>query len=307
MAPIASGLTRKRERNSYARREVLWGFIFISPILLGIVLWFVLPMLAAVYVSLTDWTLLKPPNIVGVDNFVRLWQDKVVWQSLEVTLIFTIAAVPLNLVVAFATALLLNFSRSKTMYVMRVLYYLPALVPPVANAVLWSWLLNSEYGLINWALRTMGLPKVLWLQDPDIALPALILMSIWGFGATMIVFLAGLQGIPIEFYEAAKIDGAGWRQSLLRITIPLMTPVIFFNFVINMIGSFQVFTAGYLITAGGPRNSTLFYVLHLYRNAFEYLKMGYAAAMAWILFFIILGLTIVVFRYFGRDVFYLGS
>ncbi len=307
MAPNASGLTQKRGHSSYSRREVLWGFIFISPILLGIVLWFVLPMLAAVYVSLTDWTLLKPPNIVGVDNFVRLWQDKVVWQSLEVTLIFTVAAVPLNLVVAFATALLLNFSRSKTMYVMRVLYYLPALVPPVANAVLWSWLLNSEYGLINWALRTMGLPKVLWLQDPSIALPALILMSIWGFGATMIVFLAGLQGIPIEFYEAAKIDGAGWRQSLLRITIPLMTPVIFFNFVINMIGSFQVFTAGYLITAGGPRNSTLFYVLHLYRNAFEYLKMGYAAAMAWILFFIILGLTIVVFRYFGRDVFYLGS
>ena len=307
MAPNASGLTQKRGHSSYSRREVLWGFIFISPILLGIVLWFVLPMLAAVYVSLTDWTLLKPPNIVGVDNFVRLWQDKVVWQSLEVTLIFTVAAVPLNLVVAFATALLLNFSRSKTMYVMRVLYYLPALVPPVANAVLWSWLLNLEYGLINWALRTMGLPKVLWLQDPDIALPALILMSIWGFGATMIVFLAGLQGIPIEFYEAAKIDGAGWRQSLLRITIPLMTPVIFFNFVINMIGSFQVFTAGYLITAGGPRNSTLFYVLHLYRNAFEYLKMGYAAAMAWILFFIILGLTIVVFRYFGRDVFYLGS
>ncbi len=307
MAPNASGLTRRGGRTSYARREVLWGFIFISPILLGIVLWFVLPMLAAVFISLTDWTLLKPPNTVGIDNFVRLWQDEVVWQSLKVTLVFTIAAVPLNLVVAFATALLLNFSRSKTMYVMRVLYYLPALVPPVANAVLWSWLLNSEYGLINWALRTMGLPKVLWLQDPDIALPALILMSIWGFGATMIVFLAGLQGIPIEFYEASKIDGAGWRQSLLRITIPLMTPVIFFNFVINMIGSFQVFTAGYLITAGGPRNSTLFYVLHLYRNAFEYLKMGYAAAMAWILFFIILGLTIVVFRYFGRDVFYLGS
>lgn len=307
MAPDASGLTQVSGRATYARREVLWGYIFISPILLGIILWFVLPMLAAVFISLTDWTLLKPPNIVGLDNFVRLLQDKVVWQSLEVTLIFTTAAVPLNLLVAFATALLLNFSRSKTMYVMRVLYYLPALVPPVANAVLWSWLLNSEYGLINWALRAVGLPKVLWLQDPNIALPALIIMSIWGFGATMIVFLAGLQGIPIEFYEAAKIDGAGWWHSLLRITIPLMTPVIFFNFVINMIGSFQVFTAGYLITAGGPRNSTLFYVLHLYRNAFEYLKMGYAAAMAWILFLIILAMTIVVFRYFGRDVFYLGS
>ena len=303
----AGGPRRAGPGHSFNRQEALWGFVFVSPILLGTVLWFIVPMLAAVYISLTDWTLLRPPTLVGLDNFISLFRDRLVGQSLKVTVIFTVAAVPLNLLVAFATALLLNFSRSRTMYVMRVLYYLPALVPPVANAVLWSWLLNSEYGLINWLLRTMGLPKVLWLQDPDIALPALILMSLWGFGATMIIFLAGLQGIPPELYEAAKIDGAGSRHRLFRITIPLMTPVIFFNFVINMIGSFQVFTAGYLITAGGPNNSTLFYVLHLYRNAFEYLKMGYASAMAWVLFFIILALTLVVFRYFGRDVYYLGS
>ncbi len=303
----AGGSRRAGPGHSFNRREALWGFVFVSPILLGTVLWFIVPMLAAVYISLTDWTLLRPPNFIGLDNFRGLFQDRIVGQSLKVTLIFTAAAVPLNLLVAFATALLLNFSRSRTMYVIRVLYYLPALVPPVANAVLWSWLLNTEYGLVNWMLRAVGLPKVLWLQDPDIALSALIVMSLWGFGATMIIFLAGLQGIPPELYEAAKIDGAGSRHRLFRITIPLMTPVIFFNFVINMIASFQVFTAGYLITAGGPNNSTLFYVLHLYRNAFEFLKMGYASAMAWVLFFIILALTLVVFRYFGRDVYYLGS
>ncbi len=307
MSLKASEARRAGQRLTSGRREALWGFVFVSPILLGTILWFIVPMLAAVYISLTDWSLLKPPTFVGLDNFTDLLQDKIVGQSLRVTVVFTVAAVPLNLLVAFATALLLNFSRSRTMYVIRVLYYLPALVPPVANAVLWSWLLNTEYGLINWALRAVGLPKVLWLQDPAVALPALILMSLWGFGATMIIFLAGLQGIPPELYEAAKIDGAGSWHRLLRITIPLMTPVIFFNFVINMIASFQVFTAGYLITAGGPGNSTLFYVLHLYRNAFEYLKMGYASAMAWILFFILMALTVLVFRYFGRDVYYLGS
>lgn len=307
MTPSAGEGRGGSPRPYVSRREALWGYVFVSPILLGTVLWFILPMLAAVYIGLTDWSLLRPPAFIGLDNFAGLLRDKVVGQSLRVTVVFTVAAVPLNLLAAFATALLLDFSRSRAMYVIRVLYYLPALVPPVANAVLWSWLLNAEYGLINWALRAMGLPKVLWLQDPNIALPALIVMSVWGFGATMIIFLAGLQGIPPELYEAAKMDGAAFWRRLLRITIPLMSPVIFFNFVINMIASFQVFTAGYLITAGGPGNSTLFYVLHLYRNAFEYLKMGYASAMAWVLFFIILVLTLLVFRSFGREVHYLGS
>jgi len=303
----STGRAGRLRRPTACAREALWGLLFVSPILLGVILWFIVPLGSAVYISLTNWTLLKPPKVVGLANFSKILQDRLVWQALKVTTIYTLASVPMNLLVAMAVALLLNSSRSKTMYLFRVLYYLPSLVPPVANAVLWSWLLNSEYGLVNWALRSVGVPGVLWLQDTRTALPSLIIMSVWGFGSTMVIFLAGLQSIPQVFYEAAKIDGAGLLGRLHRITIPLMSPVIFFNFVMNVIGSFQAFTAGYLITDGGPKDTTLFFVLHLYRNAFQYLKMGYACAMAWVLFLIITLLTVVVFRYFGRTVYYLGS
>ena len=168
----------------------------------------------------------------------------------------------------------------------------------------WAWILNTDFGLLNAALNAFGISKVPWLQRPEFALPALILMSLWGVGAAMIIFLAGLQGIDDVYYEAAKIDGAGrWRQ-LIHVTIPMMSSVIFFNLIMGIIGSFQVFTAGFLITDGGPQNSTLFYVLYLYRNGFEYLKMGYAAAMAWVLFFIILFFTGIIFRTLGRQVYY---
>jgi multiple sugar transport system permease protein len=174
----------------------------------------------------------------------------------------------------------------------------------VANAVLWAWILNSDFGLLNALLHAVGLPKVLWLQKPAWALPAMILMSLWGLGGSMVTYLAGLQGIPDVFYEAASIDGAGPWRKLWNVTIPLMSPVIFFNLVMGIIGTFQIFTAGYLITNGGPQNATLFYVLYLWRNAFQYFHMGYAAALAWVLFFIIMGLTAFVFRGIGRLVYY---
>ena len=177
-------------------------------------------------------------------------------------------------------------------------------MPAVANAVLWAWILNSDFGLLNALLHAIGLPKVLWLQKPAWALPALILMSLWGLGGSMVIYLAGLQGIPQVFYEAAEIDGAGRWHKLRHVTLPLMSPVIFFNLVMGIIGTFQVFTAGYLITDGGPQNATLFYVLYLYRNAFQYLEMGYAAALAWVLFFITMGLTLLIFKYVGSLVHY---
>jgi multiple sugar transport system permease protein len=211
--------------------------------------------------------------------------------------------VPVGLIVSFLLALLMN-TKVRGITLFRTVYYLPSIVPAVASAVLWAWIFNTDFGLANVVLRAVGLPKIQWLQDPDWALPALILMSLWGLGASMVIYLAGLQGIPDVFYEAAEIDGAGRWSQLWNITIPLMSPVIFFNLIIGIIGTFQVFTAGFLITDGGPQNSTLFYVLYLYRNGFEYLRMGYAAALAWVLFFIIMALTLFVFKFAGGMVHY---
>jgi len=207
------------------------------------------------------------------------------------------------MVLAFLLALLMN-TKVRGIATFRTLYYLPSIIPAVANAVLWAWFLNSDFGLLNALLHAIGLPKVLWLQDPELALPALILMSLWGLGGAMVTYLAGLQGIPEVFYEAAEIDGAGRWAKLRHVTIPLMSPVIFFNLVRGIRGTFQVFTSVYLLTDVGPHNATLFYVLYLWRNAFQYLEMGYAAALAWVLFFIIMGLTIFIFRGIGSRVYY---
>lgn len=286
-----------------AGRRTVTGYLFISPFILGFILWFLIPVLTAAWLTFTDWNLISPPEYVGFDNILALGRDKLFWQSLKVTTVFTLVSVPLSLVLGFILALLMN-TAVRGISVFRTIYYLPSIVPAVAGAVLWAWILNTEFGLLNVVLNAFGLPKIKWLQDPDWALPALILMSLWGLGGSMIIYLAGLKGIPEVFYEAAEIDGAGrWRQ-LWHITIPLVSPVIFFNLIIGIIGTFQIFTAGFLITDGGPQNATLFYVLYLYRNAFQYLNMGYAAALAWVLFFIILVLTLLVFKYVGGMIHY---
>ncbi|HXF60272.1 MAG TPA: sugar ABC transporter permease [Caldilineaceae bacterium] len=286
-----------------SQRRTLTGYLFISPFILGFLLWFLIPAGTAVWLTFTDWNLISPPRYVGLDNILRLGPDKLFWQSLKVTTLYTLASVPLGLVLGFILALLMN-TKVRGISVFRTIYYLPSIVPAVASAVLWAWILNTEFGLLNVLLRAVGLPRVAWLQDTSWALPALILMSLWGLGGSMIIYLAGLQGIPDVFYEAADIDGAGRWAKLWNITIPLMSPVIFFNLIIGIIGTFQVFTAGYLVTDGGPQNATLFYVLYLYRNGFEYLRMGYAATLAWVLFFIIMVLTLLIFRYVGGMVHY---
>ncbi|MCB9155728.1 MAG: sugar ABC transporter permease [Caldilineaceae bacterium] len=291
-----------RPKTNLQRRTVT-GYLFISPFILGFLLWFLIPALTAVWLTFTDWNLIRPPRYVGLDNILQLGRDTLFWQSLKVTTIFTLASVPVGLVVSFLLALLMN-TRVRGISLFRTIYYLPSIVPAVASAVLWAWIFNTDFGLANVVLTALGLPKIQWLQDPSWALPALIIMSLWGLGATMVIYLAGLQGIPAVFYEAAEIDGAGRWAQLRHITIPLMSPVIFFNLIIGIIGTFQVFTAGFLITDGGPQNSTLFYVLYLYRNGFEFLKMGYSAALAWVLFFIIMALTLFVFKYVGGLVHY---
>ena len=289
-------------RTPSARRNIT-GYVFISPFILGFTLWFLIPAAIAAWLAFHNWNMIRQPEFVGLGNFVKLSRDKLFWQALKVTLIYAIVSVPLRLVLSFFVAVLLN-TKVRGMSAFRTVYYLPTIVPAVANAVLWAWIFNAEFGLLNAGLHLLGLPKVRWLQEPETALAALILMSLWALGGSMVIYLAGLQGIPDTFYEAADIDGAGGWAKMWHITIPLMSPVILFNLILGIIGSFQVFTAGYLITNGGPQNATLFYVLYLYNSAFKQLKMGYAAAMAWVLFLIIVVLTYIVFRRFGRQVYY---
>ena len=289
-------------RKPAGRRNVV-GYIFIAPFILGFLFWFLIPALTSVWLVFQDWNMIRPPEFVGLDNFKKIASDKLFWQALKVTTLYTVISVPVSMVLAFLLALLMN-TKVRGITAFRTIYYLPSIVPAVANAVLWAWILNSDFGLLNVFLHFIGLPKIRWLQEPELALPALILMSLWGLGGGMVIYLAGLQGIPEVFYEAAEIDGAGRWHKLRHVTIPLMSPVIFFNLVMSIIGTFQVFTAGYLITDGGPQNATLFYVLYLYRNAFQYLEMGYAAALAWVLFFVIMGLTLLIFKYVGSLIYY---
>jgi multiple sugar transport system permease protein len=284
-------------------RRAVTGYLFISPFILGVMLWVVYPAGMAAWLAFQKWDLITPPKFVGLANFKTMFADPLFWQSLKVTFTFTFISVPLSLTFSFLLALLIN-TKVKGLAFFRTAFYLPAIIPAVASAVLFAWIFNTDFGLLNAGLNMFGIDKIAWLQQPEYALPALILMSLWGVGATMIIFLAGLQGIDDVYYEAAKIDGAGSFHQLLHITIPMMSSVIFFNLILGVINSFQVFTAGYLITNGGPQNSTLFFVLHLYNVGFRYLKMGYAASLSWVLFFIILVFTGIIFATVGKRVYY---
>jgi multiple sugar transport system permease protein len=284
-------------------RRTVMGYIFISPFILGVLVWVLIPALTAIWLVFQDWNLISPAKYSGLDNILRLGGDKLFWQALKVTTIYTLASVPLGLVLSFTLALLIN-QKVRGIALFRTIYYLPSIMPAVASAVLWAWIFNTEFGLLNTMFRYVGLPKIHWLQEPEWALTALILMSLWSVGAAMIIFLAGLQGIPETLYEAAKIDGAGRWAQLRHITIPLMSPTIFFNLVIGIINSFQVFTAALIMTGGGPQDATLFFVLYLYRVGFRFLEMGYAATLSWVLFFILMLMTLLVFKTVGRQVHY---
>jgi multiple sugar transport system permease protein len=290
-------------RMSFRKRRILAGYLFISPVILGYLIWVAGPMLMAIWLSLTEWDMLRPAKFVGLSNYQQMIQDDLFWKSLVVTFYFTLVSVPLSLALSFAVALLVNVS-IRGIAIFRMLFYLPSIVPLVVNAVLWLWIFNSELGLLNGVLNWFGLPKVLWFQDSTYAMPALILMSLWSIGGAMIIFLAGLQGIPLHLYEAAEIDGANYWGRFRHVTIPMMSPVIFFNLVIGLIAAFQTFVPGYLMTQGGPQNSTLFFGLYIFRSAFRDFKMGYAAALSWVLFAILLLLSVFVFRYLGRLVYY---
>lgn len=294
-------------RRSLAWRRGAYGVLFITPWLVGFLVFALGPMVASLYLSFCKYDLHRI-QWVGAENYHRLvTRDPLFWKALQNTVLYVALSVPLGLVGSLAIAVLLN-QNVRGQRVFRTFFYLPSLVPAVASSLLWLWVLNSENGLLNYGLMALGVPHrhcPRWLEDPNWTIPAFVLMSLWGVGgARMIIFLAGLQGISESYYEAAHIDGASNWQKFLFITIPMLTPTIFFNFILAIIGSFQVFTSAYVMTSGGPANASLFYVLYLFRNAFEYFKLGKASAMAWILFALLLGFTVVQFRQSRRWVYY---
>jgi multiple sugar transport system permease protein len=288
------------------RQEAIDGYLFIAPWVIGFVLWVAGPMLASVALSFMHWDLLSEPSWAGVENFTNLFQDRLVLVSLWNTAYYTFISVPLELATALGMAMLLN-QRIRFQSVFRTCFYIPSVMPAVANAVLWLWILNPEVGLANALLRLVGLPELEWLWSPTTSKPSFILMSLWGVGNAMVIFLAGLQGIPMTLYDAAEIDGANWWQRFRNVTIPLLSPVILFNLVLGIIGSFQIFTGAFLLTNGGPAHSTLFSVLYLYRLGFEQFRMGYASAVAWLIFLIILVFTIIQLQLAKSRVHYEGE
>lgn len=296
----------QRSRQWLALRRNLDGWLFASPWIIGFILWTLGPMIASLFIAFTEWDLIGSPNWVGLANIQAMFDDTLVWQSLKVTTLYALFSVPLHIIFGMAIALLLN-QEIKGLRFYRTAYYLPSVLSGVAVALLWRWLFSGEFGLFNAMLSYVGIKGPSWLGDPDWALPSLIFMSLWGVGAGAIIYLAGLQGIPTDLYEAAQVDGAqGWSR-FWNITLPMMTPVLFFQLVTGFINALQVFTQAFIMTNGGPNNATLFYLLYLYQNAFQYFRMGYGSALAWVLFLYILILTLVVYRTSDIWVYYEGE
>lgn len=291
------------------------GLLFVSPALVGLALFTVYPVFSLIYYSFCRYSALKPPTWIGFANYTALVHDRLFLESLYNTAYYTIFSVPLGIIVAFSLAVLLN-AKVKGLATFRTIFYIPSIVPVVASSVLWLWILNPDYGLLNIAingfgdfLRKLGLPGVSgpgWLASPEWSKPALIIMSTWGVGGSVVIYLAGLQDVPQDLYEAASIDGASSWQKTRHITIPFMTPYIFFTAVMGIIGSVQYFTQAWVMTGGtgGPANSTMFFAMYLFQNAFQMFKMGYACAMSWFLFVVILVATLLIFKSSARYVYY---
>ncbi|MEM7129066.1 MAG: sugar ABC transporter permease [Chloroflexota bacterium] len=285
---------KKRETLSGLRRkEALAGYTFLVPNLIGFLLFSVFPILAAIYLAFTDWDLAGSPVFSGMDNIWKMGNDDLFWKSLFNTFYYALVAVPTGIVCAFFLALLVN-RPMRGVFAFRLIYFLPHLTLSVAAAIIWAWIYHPEFGLINYLLSTIGIQGPSWLFNSKWAMPAIIIMSNWkGIGYAMLIFLAGLQGVPAELYEAATMDGAnGWRQ-LIHITIPMLSPTTFFVLTTSFIGAFQGFDAFYIMTQGGPSFSTTTLVLYIFNNGFSYFKMGYASAMAAVLFICIMTVTLV--------------
>lgn len=289
-------------------REAVAGFLFALPVILGLVIWVIIPMIAVALISLTDWNVLTTPHWVGIRNYVKLFTtDLYFWNSLKVTVYFVALNTVAGTVYALVVAMLLNQKiRGRAIY--RSIFYVPTIVPIVASSALWLWLYNPDFGLLNTILRAAGLDKVLWLSSPTMVVPSIVIMSVWGgAGNAIVIFLAALQGVPRELLEAVQIDGGNWWTRFRAITLPFISPVTFFNFVTGLIGSFTIFTQSYVMTSGGPNNASFFYVFLLYREGFRNNNMGGAAALSWVLIVIVSILSLLIFRTSRQWIYYEGE
>ncbi len=301
-------------KGKLARREALWFYFFIAPWIIGFLLFTGGPIIASLYLSFTKYNAANPPKWIGLTNYTRLFRDRIFYKSLQVSAYYTFLSVPLGIIASLSLAILLN-QRVPFLGLFRTVYYLPSVITGVAVALLFQWLLNPSFGILNYVIARMvgpsgiiplGITGPKWFYDPNWVVPAYVLLSLWGLGGPMLIYLAGLQGVPTSLYEAATIDGANSWHRFRHVTLPMISPVILFTFITGIIGSFQVFTQAYVISggSGGPAYASMFYVLYLYLNAFRRYRFGYAAAQAWILFLVILGLTILMFRVSRRAVYY---
>lgn len=298
---------KKKKKFSLKRNEAIAGYIFAMPAILGLLIWTLAPMIASLFLSFTDYNAISDFNFVGTGNYKEvLFDDLFVKKSLIVTFIFALGSTFFTLLGALIVAMLMNLKvKGQTFY--RTIFYLPVIVPAVASNILWLWLFNPDFGLLNSILKFFHLPGSNWVFDESTAIPSLILMAVWGCGGTALIFLAGLQDVPIQLLEAVEVDGGNKWHKLRYVTIPSLTPIIFFNLIMGLIGSFQTFTQSYVMTGGGPNNATLFYSLLIYRNAFEQNRFGYASALAWLLFIIIGLFTLFIFKTAKGWVFYGGD
>lgn len=301
---------RKTKGSSLRRREALYGILFASPFLLGLLLWSGGPIVVSAGLSLFQYDIVSSPMWVGIENYVRaLTNDDLFWPSLKRTFHYVALSVPTGVLGSLILAWVLDKGISG-FKVFRALFYVPSLTPVVAMAILWRWLLNPKLGPVNYGLKVLfGIKGPMWLGDPSWAIPALVLMGLWaGLGGNrMLIFLAGLQGVPRELYEAAAIDGASSWRRFLHVTLPIISPAIFLNMVLGIIGALKVFSSAYVATRGGPAYATWFIALHIYQNAFKYYQMGYASALAWMFLIIILAFTLIQFTLQRHWVYYAGE
>ena len=298
--PGAKSRMSKRER-----REAIEGYLFILPWFFGFLVFTAGPMLASLALSFTKWGLIDKPVYIGFDNYVKMANDPLIWHSLGVTLRYTLLTVPLQIVLALCIALIL-IRPFRGVYAFRGVFYLPNILGGVVTALLWMWVFNPDYGIANYLLSLVGIQGPPWLADPDWALPAIVIMSVWNLGAAIVLFIAGLQSIPQHLYEAAELDGAGGFAQFRYVTLPMLSSTLLFILITTMIASFQVFDIAFVASSGdgGPLRSTLVYLLYFYQNGFKYFNMGYASAMIWLFMVIILLLTLLIFRSSSMWVFY---
>lgn len=287
-----------------SRKEKWAGLLFVSPWIVGFCVFLAYPLLASIYFSFCDYSVLKAPVFIGLDNYKELFHDELFWTALKNTLLYAVIAFPAGLMTALILAMLLN-AKVKGMAVYRTFFFIPSLVPQVSLAVLWLWVLNGEHGVLNVVLSKVGITGPNWLSEPAWSKPAMVIMSVWGVGNAVLIYLAGLQDVPQQLIEAAELDGANGWQKTRNVTLPMISPVILFNGIMGIIGTLQVFTVPYIMFPNGtPARSTYFYAMYLFDNAFKYQKMGYASAMGWIMFLIVLTLTLTSLRLSEKHVHY---